>query len=147
MCEPEAQVYIQNIQRDCMACQQVRQEQTDSPSGCVYRCIMYTAKEPIHTSLCWWSQFPVGCSPLCPVAHLCTPPPCTAHDLTMHSPASPPAQGSDNSSQNVFFLFFFVVVPESQNKFPLLFNGQFVWNEITVGTYTFTFKCIKNLWV
>lgn len=56
----------------------------------------YTQKRLTLTSLCSWSRFPAGCFPLCLVARWCTPPPCTAHDLTTRSPAAPPGQGEDN---------------------------------------------------
>lgn len=56
------------------------------------------AREPIlpgcqlpPTSPCWRSPPPAGCSPRCPAARCCTPPPCSARGRSTRSPNARPA--------------------------------------------------------
>lgn len=46
---------------------------------------------PRLTSPCWRSRLPAGCSPPCPGARCCTPPPCSARGLPRRSPGARPA--------------------------------------------------------
>lgn len=43
------------------------------------------------TSPCWKSPLPAGCSPRCPAARCCTPPPCSARGRSTRSPNARPA--------------------------------------------------------